>query len=36
MRLHNLRHVNASLDLSTGTSVKVVATWLGNSDPSIT
>ena len=36
MRLHDLRHVNASLDLSTGTSVKAVAAWLGHSDPSIT
>jgi integrase len=36
MRLHNLRHVNASLDLSTGTSVKAVAARLGHSDPSIT
>jgi integrase len=36
MRLHDLRHVNASLDLSTGTSVKAVAARLGHSDPSIT
>jgi integrase len=36
MRLHNLRHVNASLDLSTGTSVKAVAARLGHSYPSIT
>ncbi len=36
MRLHDLRHVNASLDLSTGTSVKAVAARLGRSDPSIT
>jgi integrase len=36
MRLHDLRHVNASLDLSTGTSVKPVATRLGHSDLSIT
>jgi integrase len=36
MRLHNLRNVNASLDLSTGASVKAVAARLGHSDPSIT
>jgi integrase len=36
MRLHDLRHVNASLDLSTGTSVKAVAARLAHSDPSIT
>jgi integrase len=36
MRLHDLRHVNASLDFSTGTSVKAVAARLGHSDPSIT
>ena len=36
VRLHDLRHCNASLDLSTGTSVKAVATRLGHSDPSIT
>jgi integrase len=36
MRLHDLRHVNASLDLSTRTSVKAVAARLGHSDPSIT
>jgi integrase len=36
IRLHDLRHVNASLDLSTGTSVKAVAARLGHSDPSIT
>ena len=36
MRLHDLRHVNASLDLSSGTSVKSVAARLGHSDPSVT
>src|SRR5215218_9953134 len=36
MRLHDLRHVNASLDLSSGTSVKAVAARLGHSDPAIT
>jgi integrase len=36
VRLHDLRHCNASLDLSTGTSVKAVAARLGHSDPSIT
>ena len=36
MRLHDLRHVNASLDLSTGTSVKAVAARLGRSDRAIT
>jgi integrase len=36
MRLHDLRHVNAWLDLSTGTSVKAVTARLGHSDPSIT
>jgi integrase len=36
MRLNNLRNVNASLDLSTGTSVKAVAARLSHSDPSIT
>jgi hypothetical protein len=36
MRLHNVRHVDASLGLATGTSVKVVAARLGHSDPSIT
>jgi integrase len=35
MRLHDLRHVNTSLDLSTGTSVKAVAARLDHSDPSI-
>src|SRR5215211_1474645 len=33
--LHDLRHCDASLDLSTGTSVKAVAARLGHSDPSI-
>lgn len=36
MRLHDLRHVSASLDLASGTSVKAVAARLGHSDPSIT
>jgi integrase len=36
MRLHDLRHVNATLDISTGTSVKAVAVRLGHSDPAIT
>jgi integrase len=36
LRLHDLRHVNASLDLSTGTSVKAVAARLGHNDLSIT
>jgi integrase len=36
MRLHDLRHVNASLDLANGTSVKAVAARLGQRDPSIT
>jgi integrase len=36
VRLHDLRHVNASLDLSTGTSVNAVAARLGHNDPSIT
>jgi integrase len=36
VRLHDLRHCNASLDLSTGTSVKEIASRLGHSDPSIT
>jgi hypothetical protein len=36
MRLHDLRHVSAALDLASGTSVKAVATRLGHSDPSIT
>jgi integrase len=36
MRLHDLRHVNASLDLSTGTSVKDVAARRDHSDSSIT
>ena len=36
MRLHDLRHVSASLDLANGTSVKAVAARLGHSDPSIT
>lgn len=36
IRLHDLRHVSASLDLASGTSVKAVAARLGHSDPSIT
>jgi integrase len=36
VRLHDLRHVSASLDLASGTSVKAVAARLGHSDPSIT
>jgi hypothetical protein len=35
-RLQNLRHVSASLDLPSGTSVKTVAARLRRSDPSIT
>jgi integrase len=36
MRQHDLRHVSASLDKASGTSVKAVAARLGHSDPSIT
>jgi hypothetical protein len=35
MQLHDLRHVSASLDLTSETSVKAMAARLGYSDPRV-
>ena len=36
IRLHDMRHTSASLDLASGTSVKAVAARLGHADASVT
>jgi integrase len=36
MRLHDLRHIHATLLLKAGVPVPVVAAWLGHADPAIT